>query len=327
MYAHASADAIARLRFHRGDRSGKSGPAIGAPGGHDRGKHRHALLVYPYMEASGSPKMSVALVTGGGRGIGRAVARALASDGYAVAVLSRTRSELEQTARDIVRAGGTAIPVVADVARTGEVARAVAQARALGEIDLLVNNAGVGGPIGVMWNGDPDAWWRAVEINLRGTFNCVHSVLPGMVDRGRGRIINVASDAGAYRWPLVSHYSVAKAAVIKLTENLAAETRRHGVAAFAIHPGLVRVGLTELSLHGNAADGSPEASVQAWVRRQVDEGLAVEPERACGLVLRLASGEADELSGRYITVHDDLEDLLAQAEDIRRSDSHVLRRR
>jgi NAD(P)-dependent dehydrogenase (short-subunit alcohol dehydrogenase family) len=269
----------------------------------------------------------VAVVTGGGRGIGRAVARELAMDGAAVAVLSRTASELEQTAQLIERAGGTATPIVADVTRPAEVALAVEQARMLGEIDLLVNNAGVAGPIGVMWDGDPDGWWRAVEINLRGTFNCTHAVLPGMVDCGRGRIINVASDAGAYRWPLVSHYSVAKAAVIKLTENLAAETRRHGIAAFAIHPGLVRMGLTELSLGGSAADGSPEASVQAWLRGQVEQGLAVEPERACDLVVRLASGEADELSGRYITVHDDLDDLLAQAANIRRSDSHVLRRR
>jgi NAD(P)-dependent dehydrogenase (short-subunit alcohol dehydrogenase family) len=283
------------------------------------------------MDASGRLKlrgaqMTVAVVTGGGRGIGRAVARELAA-GYAVAAVSRTGLELEQTVRDIARGGGTAIPIVADVARPAEVTRAVEEARTLGEIGLLVNNAGVGGPIGVMWDSDPDAWWRAVEINLRGTFNCVHAVLPGMVERERGRIINVASDAGAYRWPLVSQYSVAKAAVIKLTENLAAETRRHGIAAFAIHPGLVRVGLTELSLNGKAADGSAEASVHAWVRRQVERGLAVEPDRVCDLVVRLASGEADELSGRYITVHDNLEDLLAQAENIRRSDSHVLRRR
>jgi NAD(P)-dependent dehydrogenase (short-subunit alcohol dehydrogenase family) len=271
--------------------------------------------------------MSAALVTGGGRGVGRAVSEALAADGTAVAVLSRTASELEETVRGIARSGGTAIPVVADVTRPAEVARAVEEARSLGDIDLLVNNAGVAGPIGLMWDSEPNSWWRAVEINLRGTFNCIHAVLPAMVDRGRGRIINMASDAGAYRWPLVSHYSVAKAAVIKLTENLAAETRRYAIAAFAIHPGLLRIGLTETSLGANAADGSPEASVHAWVRRQLDEGLGAEPERVCELVVRLASGEADELSGRYITVHDDLRELLARSDTIRRSDSHVLRRR
>jgi NAD(P)-dependent dehydrogenase (short-subunit alcohol dehydrogenase family) len=269
----------------------------------------------------------LALVTGGGRGIGRAVAHELAIDGFAVAVLSRTGSELEQTVQLIARAGGTAIPIVADVTRPAEVERALEEVHTLGEIDLLVNNAGVGGPIGVMWEGDPDSWWRALEINLRGTFNCVHAVLPGMIARRRGRIINMASDAGAFRWPLVSQYSVAKAAVIKLTENLAAEARRYGIAAFAIHPGLVRVGLTELSFNGSAAEGSPQASVHAWIRRQVEEGHGVEPERACDLVVRLASGEADELSGRYITVHDDLAELVARAESIRRHDSHVLRRR
>jgi NAD(P)-dependent dehydrogenase (short-subunit alcohol dehydrogenase family) len=271
--------------------------------------------------------VSVALVTGGGRGIGRAVARELAIEGFAVAVLSRTGSELEQTVQLIARDGGTAIPIVADVTSPADVESGLEAARTVGQIDLLVNNAGVGGPIGVMWDGDPDSWWRAVEINLRGTFNCIHAVLPGMVERRSGRIINVASDAGAYRWPLVSQYSVAKAGVIKLTENLAAETRRHGIAAFAIHPGLVRVGLTEHSMNGNAAEGSPQASVQAWVRRQVEEGRGVEPERACDLVVRLASGEADALSGRYLTVHDDLAELVAQAETIRRDDSLVLRRR
>jgi NAD(P)-dependent dehydrogenase (short-subunit alcohol dehydrogenase family) len=271
--------------------------------------------------------MRVALVTGGGRGIGRAVARSLAMDGAAVAVLSRTASELEQTVREIAGAGGTAMPIVADVTRPAEVTRALEEMRSLGPIDLLVNNAGAGGPYGPMWHGDPDSWWRAVEINLRGTFNCIHAALPGMVDRRRGRIINMASDAGAYRWPLVSHYSVAKAAVIKLTENLAAETRRYGIAVFAIHPGLVRIGLTEATLKGEPPDGSPEASVQAWLRGQVEEGLAVAPERACELVARLASGEADALSGRYLTVHDDFEDLLTRADTIRRSDSHLLRTR
>jgi NAD(P)-dependent dehydrogenase (short-subunit alcohol dehydrogenase family) len=155
----------------------------------------------------------------------------------------------------------------------------------------------------------------------------VHAVLPDLVERRRGRIINVASDAGVYRWPLVSHYAVAKEAVIKLTENLAAEVRRHSVAVFAIHPGLVRVGLTEMSLSANAASGSPEAAVHRWLRKQVEEGRDVPVERAVELVRRLAAGEADGVSGRYISVHDDLDELLGQAETVRRHDSHVLRLR
>ena len=269
----------------------------------------------------------VALVTGGGRGIGRAVATALAAEGAAVAVVARTATELQQTAEAILAAGGDAIPVVADVARPADVARAVEATRALGPIELLVNNAGVGGSIGPMWESDPESWWRAVEINLRGTFNCTNAVLPEMVQRERGRIINVASDAGVYRWPLVSHYAVAKAAVIKLTENLATEARRHGITAFAIHPGLVRVGLTQAALDAEVDDGAPEARVHAWVRKQLEDGLEVPLDRSVELVVRLASGEADELSGRYISVHDDLDDLLARADTIRRDDSHVLRLR
>jgi NAD(P)-dependent dehydrogenase (short-subunit alcohol dehydrogenase family) len=269
----------------------------------------------------------VALVTGGGRGIGRAVATALAAEGAAVAVVARTATELQQTAEAILAAGGEAIPVVADVARPADVARAVEATRALGPIELLVNNAGVGGSIGPMWESDPESWWRAVEINLRGTFNCTNAVLPEMVQRERGRIINVASDAGVNRWPLVSHYAVAKAAVIKLTENLATEARRHGITAFAIHPGLVRVGLTQAALDAEVDDGAPEARVHAWVRKQLEDGLEVPLDRSVELVVRLASGEADELSGRYISVHDDLDDLLARADTIRRDDSHVLRLR
>jgi NAD(P)-dependent dehydrogenase (short-subunit alcohol dehydrogenase family) len=270
----------------------------------------------------------VALVTGGGRGIGRALAVALATEGASVAVVSRTRSELEHTVQAIVGAGGDAVAVVADVTRPKEVVAAVEEAQKLGPIDLLVNNAGASGPIGPLWETDPSLWWRAVEINLRGVVNCAHAVLPGMVERERGRIINVASDAGVYRWPLVSHYAVAKAAVIKLTENLAAEARRHRVSVFAIHPGLVRVGLTAMSLNAaQADDGSPEAAVHGWVRRQVEEGRDVPVERAVELMLRLAAGDADRLSGRYISVHDDLDDLLARADAIRRHDSHVLRLR
>jgi hypothetical protein len=112
-------------------------------------------------------KHRVALGTGGGRGVGRALALALAAEGAAVAVVSRTGSELDETAQAILDGGGEAVPIVADVTRPAEVARAVEEARTLGPIELLINNAGVGGPIGPMWEGDPGSWW--VEINLRAS--------------------------------------------------------------------------------------------------------------------------------------------------------------
>jgi NAD(P)-dependent dehydrogenase (short-subunit alcohol dehydrogenase family) len=106
----------------------------------------------------------------------------------------------------------------------------------LGPIDLLVNNAGISGPTGPAWEVPEQDWWSSVEVNLRSVELCSRLVLPEMVDRGRGRIVNVTSQAGAFRWPLASAYSVSKAAVIKFTENLGVETRRHGISVFSVHP-------------------------------------------------------------------------------------------
>ena len=268
----------------------------------------------------------VALVTGAGRGLGRAYARALASAGAAVAALARSADQLEATVALVEAAGGRAVALPADVADGPAVERAVAELeRRLGPPDLLVNNAGVGGPIGPAWEVDPEQWWRTMEINLRGNFLCARAVLPGMVARRRGRIINLASNAGAFRWPLVSAYAVSKAALVKFTENLAAETRRHGVAVFAVHPGLVTVGLTEQALSADPA--ATTDAPMAWIRQEVAAGRAVPPERSGALVLALAGGRADALSGRYLTVDDDLAALVASADAIRRDDLYTLRRR
>jgi NAD(P)-dependent dehydrogenase (short-subunit alcohol dehydrogenase family) len=268
----------------------------------------------------------VVLITGGGRGIGRAVALAFAAQRERVAVLARTETELAATLRAIGSAGGEGLAVKADVTDYRAVVRAHAEvASALGPVEVLVNNAGAGGPIGALWELDAGQWWQTVEVNLGGTFNCTRAVLPSMIERGTGRIVNIASHAGAHRWPFVSPYAVAKGAVIKLTENLAAETRGRGVSVFAIHPGTVNVGPTQSLLAADVPDGSPAAKVKAWFRERIDAGHAVPPETAAKLVAVLASGRADALSGRYVSVEDDLEQLIASAEDICRRDLHVLK--
>jgi NAD(P)-dependent dehydrogenase (short-subunit alcohol dehydrogenase family) len=268
----------------------------------------------------------VVLVTGGGRGIGRAVALAFAARRERVAVLARTESELTATLGAIEAAGGEGLAVKADVTDYEDVVRAHAEvAGALGPVEVLVNNAGSGGPIGALWELDAGEWWQTIEVNLRGTFNCTRAVLPSMIERGTGRIVNIASHAGAHRWPFVSPYAVAKGAVIKLTENLAAETRGHGVSVFAIHPGTVNVGPTRSLLATDVPEGSAAAKVKAWFRERIDAGQAVPPETGAELVALLASGRADALSGRYVSVEDDLEQLIAGAEDVRRRNLHVLK--
>jgi NAD(P)-dependent dehydrogenase (short-subunit alcohol dehydrogenase family) len=261
---------------------------------------------------------TVSVVTGGGRGIGRFLARALAEAGTAVGLIARSSGELAETVALVQAAGGVAAAATADVTDPDAIKAALdALGRQLGHADLLVNNAGVSGPFGDSWEVDPAQWWRAIEVNLRGMFLCSRLVLPGMAARGTGRIVNVTSEAGVFRWPQVSAYSVAKAAVIKFTENLAAEAARSGIRAFSVHPGVTPIGLSERALAGAAPPGSAEARQYAWIREELRAGRGAEPTLVAGLVTRLAAGHADRLSGCHLSVHDDLDAILACEQDVR----------
>jgi NAD(P)-dependent dehydrogenase (short-subunit alcohol dehydrogenase family) len=267
----------------------------------------------------------VALVTGGGRGIGRVIASSLAIAGASVAVMARTSKEVELTAALLDAAGAIAMPLTADVTDMRAVEYAVERIeRWLGPIDLLVNNAGTSGPMAPLWEVDADDWMRTMDVNLRGTFVCTRVVLPSMIARRQGRIINLASRAGVHRWPLVSAYAVSKSAVIKFTENLAVETRPYGVAAFAVHPGTVSAGMTTALLNADPPTDSSAGRVANWFRQQFADGRGVPPERAGDLVLTLASGRADALSGRYVTAYDDVEELIRRADEIQRNDLRTL---
>ena len=146
-----------------------------------------------------------------------------------------------------------------------------------------------------------------------------------MAARGTGRIINITSQAGVYRWPQVSAYSVSKAAVIKFTENLAAETGRSGVRVFSVHPGITPIGLTERALADSAPPGSAEARIHAWIRQQLRTGHGADPALAARLVIRLAAGHADALSGCHLSVHDDLDAILADPDHAQCRDRYQLR--
>jgi NAD(P)-dependent dehydrogenase (short-subunit alcohol dehydrogenase family) len=265
-----------------------------------------------------SPKH--ALVTGGGRGIGRLVAQAFAAEGMAVGLIARSENELAETVALIEATGGIAAAEVADVSDEWSTGIAVERLRdRLGPVEVLINNAGIVGPIGPTWEVDPDQWWRTMEVNLRGILITSQLVFPEMVLRRTGRIVNLSSHAGVFRWPLVSAYSVSKAAVVKLSENMALEARRHNIAVFSVHPGLLPIGMAEQAYATSASPESDEAHVFAWIRQEIAEGRGADPERAIDLLVRLASGEYDELSGLQISVHDDLDALLAQTERISRS--------
>ena len=197
----------------------------------------------------------VVLVTGGGRGLGHAIALRLAAAGAHVAIVARSADQLAETVAQIQLAGGHAQAFVADVTDQDAVEEITKAAeRALGPISLLVNNAGIGGPVGPLWENDPLEWWRCVEINLRGTFLCCR-LSPGMIARRQGRIVNMVSDAGTLVLSYLSAYVVAKTALIRLTEVLAQELQPHGVSAFAVIPGTVRTALTEELLSPTRCNG------------------------------------------------------------------------
>jgi NAD(P)-dependent dehydrogenase (short-subunit alcohol dehydrogenase family) len=263
----------------------------------------------------------VAIVTGGGRGIGRAIALALAKAGAKVAVAARSADQLTETVVLIEQAGGCGMAVPTDVTDLQAVERMVIEVeRHLGPVDLLVNNAGHPGQIGPFWEADPEAWWQCMDVNLRGPYLCSRVVVQSMMTRHHGRIVNTASHTGTLKWPHSSAYAVSKCAVIRFSENIAAETKEHGISVFAIHPGGVQTAMTETQFLSEAA--------RKWFPKIYDYcskgGAGQPPERAANLVVFLASGRADALSGCYIGINYDLEDLVRRAEEIQRDELYTL---
>lgn len=263
----------------------------------------------------------VALITGGGRGIGRVHAHALAKAGMLVAVVARSTDQVVETAEQITAAGGQALALTADVTDRQAVAAAVRTVeQQLGAVNLLINNAGISTPLGPLWEVDPDEWWRSMEINVRSMVLCCAAVLPNMIARGQGRIINVVSGMGAISRPYFSAYVTSKTAVIRLSEVLAAETYEHGVRVFAIDPGLVRTAMTEYLVE------SPEGRTWLpWGSNYFVDGRDISPEISAQLVLRLARGDADSLSGRFIHASDDLTQTIGHRAEIEQHELYTLR--
>jgi NAD(P)-dependent dehydrogenase (short-subunit alcohol dehydrogenase family) len=260
----------------------------------------------------------VALVTGGGRGIGKVIGEQLAAAGAKVAITARSSDEVRSTARTIEQRGGVAQALPADVTDRAAVESVVLEVeRTLGPISLLVNNAGIFGPIDVIWDADPDEWWRCLEVNLKGAFLCTRAVLLGMIARRRGRIVSLTSGAALVPIPDVSAYCCSKTALARFTDCAAREVESFGISVFAVNPGQVATGMHDLL-----------AASPAWLKRRGSHSPTFTPaERPAELVVRLAAGEADALTGRVINVNDDLDDLIRRAETIQRDDLLSLRLR
>ena len=240
-----------------------------------------------------------ALITGGGRGIGAGIARALAGDGWDVVVGARSRGQVEAIAGEI---GGAWAEM--DVADRASVERSVADA---GEVDLLVANAGISEGLAprASWTIDLDEWWHVFEVNVLGVHLCCRAVIPGMLERGAGRIVITGSGAAYLPGGASTAYAPSKAAVCRYGEMLANELEGR-IPVFFFSPGLVRTDLNA----GELPDDAP------WTP----------PELAPELVRKLATGRYDALAGRYLHAeHDDLDELLGRIDEVRERDLNSIR--
>ena len=238
----------------------------------------------------------VALVTGGGRGLGAATALALAEAGADIAVLGRSEAPLAAIAEQVRARGRRAAYALADTADWSQVRAAVAQlTAALGPIAILINNAAVAGPVARVADLDPAAWQRNLPVNLNGPFHCVRATLPGMLERGWGRILNVSSGSAVGAAPGLAAYSAAKAGLNHFTQILAAELAGTGVVPVCISPGTMD---TDMQAEARAiplpeTDMFRNFQAQGWLRP---------PEEAAQLLRWLCGPDAAEFAGQFVGI-------------------------
>jgi 3-oxoacyl-[acyl-carrier protein] reductase len=243
-------------------------------------------------------KGKVAIVTGAGRGIGKAISISFAREGAKLVVVSRTFSEVLETAREIEMVGGEALPLRVDVSSKGEVEEMVERAcERFKGIDVLVNNAGILGPVGALHENDVDEWIKTIHVNLIGAFLCCRAILPLMIQQRSGKIINLSGGGAAYPRPNFSAYACSKAAVVRLTETLAEEVKDYNIQVNAIAPGVVKTRLVEEIAAAREKAGERALSDA----RRVLEGSGVGFEPVTKLAVFLASDESNGLTGRLIS--------------------------
>jgi NAD(P)-dependent dehydrogenase (short-subunit alcohol dehydrogenase family) len=251
-----------------------------------------------------------AIVTGAGRGFGRAIAERLAGEGARVALFARSQAQLDEVASAI---GAGALAVGCDVTDPASVEQAIGRVeRELGPADILVSNAGVAGPFGPLWEVDPDEWWQAQAVHIRAPMLLLRGLLPGMIGRGRGHAVCVSAKAARIVAPHLSAYCTGKIAQNRLVAEAAAELAGTKVAAFAIDPGFAATQLAR----DTAADPEAQKYFKPLIERieAVPHAYGEDPDlaRCAQRCVDLASGRYDALSGGYFELPDDLDALLAE---------------
>ncbi len=229
-------------------------------------------------------KDKVAIVTGGGRGIGREIALLFAGEGAKVTVSARSRDQIARVVKEIAGGGGEALGVIADVSVEGDVRRMVEETtEKFGRIDVLVNNAGIVEP-GPLASVDSERWRRVIEVNLIGTFYCSKAVAPTLIGQGWGRIINMSSRSGKIGNPSLTAYCASKHGIVGFTKALAEELAPFNITVNAICPGVVETDM-----------------ISETVREQVGDKI-IKPSQIAELALYLASDSASSITGEAINI-------------------------
>ncbi len=244
-----------------------------------------------------------AVVTGGGRGIGAAVARALAAEGASVVVSARSRDEIEAVAAELRDAGGDAWAVACDVTDPVEVEALRHQAQEkMGGIDVLVNNAGIAAsaPLKAI---DLKQWNRIFAVNATGTFLCTQACVPAMVERGWGRVVNVASVAGKVGAPYIAAYAASKHAVIGFTRSVAAEVAAKGVTVNAVCPGYVETDMSVSTVERIVRKtGMTPEEARASIEKVSPQGRLYTPEEVAYQVIALCDPRAGGVNGQALVL-------------------------
>ena len=241
-------------------------------------------------------KGKVAIITGAGRGLGRASALEMAKEGAYLVILSRTLPEIEATSRMIEKVGGNALSLKADISRPTNVQEAVDKAQShFGKIDILMNNAAIIGPIRPLYEIDEGEWNICMDINLKGYFLFSKAVIPHMINQHRGKIINLTSGLGVMAMSLFGGYSIAKAGVIHLTRILAVELKDYNIQVNGLDPGVMDTKMQEKlrNLGPEVLGNDIYAEFSGFKQR----GLLKPPERVAKLAVFLASEESNSITG------------------------------
>ena len=251
-------------------------------------------------------KDKVAVITGAGRGIGKRLAIAFASEGARLGLLARTLPELHMAQMEITHAGGASMVAPADVADYAQVDGAIdAVRRRFGPVDILVNAAGIQGPIGPTASLDPRAWAEVVQTNLVGVFHCCRAALPEMIARRSGKIINISGGGAGHSRPNFSGYAASKVGLVRFTETLAEEVAEHNIQVNAMAPGATYTHMTDQVLE--AGDRAGEKALGEARQARLTRG--VPPDRQIALALFLVSPRSNHITGKLIGVQDDWQKL------------------